>query len=90
MTNDEQMRIELIDELNNVLSLVGREIEVDVRMGMVKMTGYVENIDERRAADSAAARIVGMDRIAGGVSIRRTKPEATPDWVQEVRISVDP
>lgn len=88
MTSDESLRLELIDELNDVPSLTGRDIAVDVRMGMVRMTGYVENIDERRAADSAAARIVGADRIAGGVGIRRA-PASDSDWVDEVRRSLE-
>ncbi len=89
LTTDEQLRIEVIAELDNVPSLAGRRIEVEVRMGMVNMTGHVESIDERRAADSAAARIVGPDRIAGGVGIRRTPSKPGTGWVQEVRRSLE-
>ena len=69
MTSDEKVRIELIEELVNVPSLAGRHIDVDVRMGMVSMIGNVESVDEQMAAYSAAARVVGMDRIACVVTV---------------------
>jgi osmotically-inducible protein OsmY len=78
MPTDEELCIEVIDELESVPLLVGRLIEVDVRMGIVSLRGHVESIEERSAAHGAAERIVGPDRIADGVGVRRTqsKPSA--------------
>ena len=42
MTPDDQLRNEVVDALNTEPLLAGRKVDVDVRMGMVRMTGYVE------------------------------------------------
>ena len=88
MRTDVQLRRDVIDEMSGESTLRVDQIGVEVRDGIVFLTGQVDNFAERSAAEEAAYRATGLRAMAMGLSIKRSCPARSDEtWASEVRRS---
>lgn len=85
MSTDEQLRSDVIDEINDEPMLHPNQIDVEVRDGAAFLIGQVESYAMRNAAEAAARRAAGS-KVATLLSIKRSsKAMSSETWVDEVR-----
>ncbi len=70
MSNDLQLRQDVIDELEFEPSVNAAHIGVTANRGVVTLTGYVTSYAEKTAAERAARRVRGVRAIAEEIVVR--------------------
>jgi osmotically-inducible protein OsmY len=55
------------------------QIHVDVEEGIVVLSGYVDNEDQRRKAERAAKRVYGVRAVADELALKRLREGELPD-----------
>lgn len=88
VSRDEELRSDVIDEMNCVPMLNLDLIEVEVRNGTAILVGQVESYAMRSAAETAACRATG-GKVATRLSIKRSsKALSSKPWADEVGSSL--
>ena len=70
MTEDSQLKQNVLDELKWEPSVTAAHIGVTARNGIVSLSGHVQNYAEKVAAESAASRVKGVKAIADELEVR--------------------
>jgi len=70
MSNDLQLRQDVIDELEFEPSVNAAHIGVTANKGVVTLTGFVTSYAEKAAAERAARRVKGVKAIAEEIEVR--------------------
>jgi osmotically-inducible protein OsmY len=78
MRTDTQLQQDVIDELKWDPS-VKAAIRVDVKDGVVTLSGYVDSYSKKWAADRAAARVFGVKAVAEEIQVRLPGSLKRPD-----------
>lgn len=47
------------------------DVEVEVYRGVVSLSGFVDNDDERDAAEEVAANVAGVKEVTNGLSVKK-------------------
>ena len=69
MTTDRPLQLAVIDALAADTALVGTEIGVAVRDGVITLSGQVRRYAEKYAAERAAARVPGVAAVADSMTV---------------------
>jgi len=91
---DEQIQRELLAELAWEPRIRPNEIGVDVRDGVVALTGWVDSYTKRWAAEEAAHRVRGVKAVANEIEVRlpgaaeRTDADIAAAAIQALRSDV--
>jgi osmotically-inducible protein OsmY len=83
MSAEDTLRHEVVSELAADPSVGGIEIGVAVEDGIVTLTGHVESLRERIAAERAAKRVEGVRCIANDLLVRRLAERTDTDIARE-------
>jgi osmotically-inducible protein OsmY len=70
MTTDMELQRDVLDEIAWEPGLGLPEINVAVRNGIVSLTGSVENLPARRAAETAVLRVSGVTGVANRLEVK--------------------
>ena len=70
MSQDFNLQKAVISELNWEPSVTAAHIGVTANAGVVTLTGHVETYAEKRAAETAAARVKGVKAVAENIEVR--------------------
>jgi osmotically-inducible protein OsmY len=80
MKTDSQLKQDVMDELQWDPRVKAAEIGVDVKDGVVTLSGYVDSYSRKWAADLAAARVFGVKAVeAGEIQVRLPGSLKRPD-----------
>lgn len=88
---DEQVQQDILTELTWDARVQANEIGVAVRNGVVVLTGWVESVARRSAAERAAQRVRGVRAIANDIEVRlpATADRTDGDIAAAVRRALD-
>jgi osmotically-inducible protein OsmY len=78
MKTDAQLQQDVVDELKWDPS-VNTALGVDVKDGVVTLTGYVDSFHKKWAAEHAAARVFGVKAVVEEIQVRLPDPLKRPD-----------
>lgn len=70
MSQDYNLQKAVLSELNWEPSVTAAHIGVTAEAGVVTLTGHVETYAEKRAAETAAARVKGVKAVAENIEVR--------------------
>jgi osmotically-inducible protein OsmY len=70
MKTDEQIERDVETELRSCSDMDATDIAVNVRDGVVTLTGYARNYCEKTQAEAAATRVVGVTAVANDIQVR--------------------
>jgi osmotically-inducible protein OsmY len=70
MKTDMQVQHDVLDELNWEPRLKASEIGVSVTNGIVKLSGYVENYNQKLSAEKAALKITGVRGLVNDIDVK--------------------
>ena len=75
--DDETILLQVEDALRRVPSLAAADIRVDIREGVVVLSGFADNVDEAAMAGSLAHRVRGVSAVHNDIRIagRASRPE---------------
>lgn len=91
MSNDIRIRKDVIDELRWVPDIDDTHIDVQVADGIVTLSGYVPEYDDRFQAECAAKRVQGVAGVANDIRVsgiyaqRRADPVLAHEAVAAIR-----
>jgi osmotically-inducible protein OsmY len=68
---EEALRHWVVSELSSDPYVAATEIGITVEDGLVTLTGYVESVQERIAAERAVKRVEGVRSVANDLHVRR-------------------
>jgi len=78
-SKDLELRHQVRDELDWEPSLHEQEVGLAVKDGVVTLSGYVDNYDQKKTAEEAAARVHGVSAVAENLHVRTPGPRHTSD-----------
>jgi osmotically-inducible protein OsmY len=67
--DDETLFVHVEDALQRAPSLATAEIRVDIREGVVTLSGFAESLEEVATAGSLARRVRGVSAVYNGIRI---------------------
>jgi osmotically-inducible protein OsmY len=70
MSDDEQLKHDVLAELTWEPSMTEAHIGVAAHAGVVTLTGHVGSLVEKHAAEAAARRVKGMKAVAEEIEVR--------------------
>jgi len=70
MSHDNRLQKAVLAELNWEPSVVAAHIGVTANAGVVTLTGHVETYAEKRAAETAARRVKGLNAVSENIEVR--------------------
>ena len=79
MTNDHQLRQDVLDELDFEPSVNATHIGVGANAGVITLTGFVSSYGEKLAAERAARRVRGVKAIAEEIEVRLPSDKKSSD-----------
>jgi osmotically-inducible protein OsmY len=79
MPTDTQLERDVLDELEADPKIIAAHIGVMVSAGIVVLTGHVDTLADKLAAETAVNRVKGVKGIAEGIEIRRSTIENQTD-----------
>ena len=79
MRIDHDVAADVASELRWTPDLDEKDIAVKVTDGIVTLTGFVRSYPEKRKAEKAAKRIVGVQGVANDIEVRLEALDAVPD-----------
>jgi osmotically-inducible protein OsmY len=79
MKTDAELQQDVMDELEWEPSIKAAEIGVGVKGGVVKLSGYVDTLGEKRIAERAVVRVFGVKAVAGELKVRLPSSVRRPD-----------
>jgi osmotically-inducible protein OsmY len=79
LRSDEEIRTDVITELNWEPSLNNDNIAVAVRNGIVTLAGYVDSFAEKWTAERVASGVRGVKAVANSVEVRLPSGSQRPD-----------
>ena len=94
MSNDIRIRKDVIDELRWVPDIDDTHIDVQVAAGIVALSGYVPNYNDRCQAECAAKRVNGVAGVANDIRVssvyteRRADPVVAREAVAALRVDL--
>jgi osmotically-inducible protein OsmY len=82
MSNDDHLQKAVLAELHWDPGVTAAHIGVTAENGVVTLTGHVENLAEKRAAEAAVRRVKGVKAVAEEIEVRLTpETERTDDEI---------
>jgi osmotically-inducible protein OsmY len=69
-STDAELHCKVLAAVESERSLRGAEIGIAVRSGVVTLSGFVENCEQKRAVERAAAKVSGVKAVALDVRVR--------------------
>lgn len=91
MRSDDEIRKDVLEELDRDPQIGARDIAVALRDGVVTLAGFVRSPGERARAEAIAERIGGVGGIANDIEVRiplfgrRPDPEVARELVGTIR-----
>lgn len=70
MRNDEDIKTDVIDELIWEPSVDATRIDVDVKVGIVTLSGLVPTYYEKYTAEDAAQRVLGVETVVNNIDVQ--------------------
>lgn len=89
MTRDEQIKSDVIDELNWDPKVQASDVGVTVKDGAVTLTGTVKSFPAKIAAEQAAKRVKGVRAIAEEIDIRLIHDNSDDDIARRIARVLD-
>ncbi|MGO9935323.1 MAG: BON domain-containing protein [Steroidobacteraceae bacterium] len=79
MRTDSDVKRDVEDEINYDPFVDSIDIALSVKKGVVSLTGYVSNYDQKIQAETDAKRINGVTAVANDIEVRLASLDARPD-----------
>jgi osmotically-inducible protein OsmY len=79
MRTDSDIKRDVEDEINYDPYVDSVDIALSVKKGVVSLTGYVSNYDQKIQAETDAKRINGVTAVANDIEVRLASLDARPD-----------
>lgn len=79
MRTDSDIKRDVEDEINYDPYVDSIDISLSVKKGVVALTGYVSNYDQKIQAETDAKRINGVTAVANDIEVRLASLDARPD-----------
>ena len=84
MFPDEQLREQVISEIESDPALRSAEIIVAAERGLITLTGSVESYPEKLGAEEAAKRVAGVRAVANDLEIKPGLMRTDPDIARDI------